>query len=96
MYVRMCLRIYVCMRYARACKLTAWQFPPACPSRCLPVFARSVRPMFATSVSPVFATVSAALPADVIGFGKRRMMERKKKSKKRKSKKENNNNNIIN
>ena len=58
MYVRMCLRIYVCMRYAR--------------------------------VSPVFATVSAALPADVIGFGKRRkskrrMMERKKKSKKRKA-----------
>ena len=52
MYVRMCLRIYVCMRYARA--------------------------------SPVSATVSAALPADVIGFGKRRMMERKKKSKKRK------------
>ena len=54
----MCLRIYVCMRYAR--------------------------------VSPVFATVSAALPADVIGFGKRRkskrrMMERKKKSKKRKA-----------
>ena len=46
--------------------------------------------------SPVSATVSAALPADVIGFGKRRMMERKKKSKKRKSKKENNNNNIIN
>ena len=64
MYVRMCLRIYVCMRYAR--------------------------------VSPVFATVSAALPADVFGSGKRRMMERKKKSKKRKSKKENNNNNIIN
>ena len=32
MYVRMCLRIYVCMRYARACKLTAWQCPPACPS----------------------------------------------------------------
>ena len=64
MYVRMCLRIYVCMRYARA--------------------------------SPVSATVSAALPADVIGFGKRRMMERKKKSKKRKSKNENNNNNIIN
>ena len=64
MYVRLCLRIYVCMRYAR--------------------------------VSPVSATVSAALPADVIGFGKRRMMERKKKSKKRKSKKENNNNNIIN
>ena len=63
-YVRMCLRIYVCMRFARA--------------------------------SPVSATVSAALPADVIGFGKRRMMERKKKSKKRKSKKENNNNNIIN
>ena len=60
----MCLRIYVCMRFARA--------------------------------SPVSATVSAALPADVIGFGKRRMMERKKKSKKRKSKKENNNNNIIN
>lgn len=60
----MCLRIYVCMRYARA--------------------------------SPVSATVSAALPADVIGFGKRRMMERKKKSKKRKSRKENNNNNIIN
>ena len=29
--------------------------------------------------------VSAALPADVIGFGKRRMMERKKKSKKRKA-----------
>ena len=83
MYVRMCLRIYVCMRYARACKLTAWQCPPACSSRCLPVFA--------TSVSPVFATVSAALPADVIGFGKRRMMERKKKSKN-----ENNNNNIIN
>ena len=57
MYVRMCLRIYVCMRYAR--------------------------------VSPVSATVSAALPADVIGFGKRRkskrrMMERKKKSKKEK------------
>ena len=56
----MCLRIYVCMRYARA--------------------------------SPVSATVSAALPADVIGFGKRRkskrrMMERKKKSKKRKSRK---------
>ena len=48
----MCLRIYVCMRYAR--------------------------------VSPVSATVSAALPADVIGFGKRRMMERKKKSKKEK------------
>ena len=53
----MCLRIYVCMRYARA--------------------------------SPVSATVSAALPADVIGFGKRRkskrmMMERKKKSKKEK------------
>ena len=46
MYVRMCLRIYVCMRYAR--------------------------------VSPVSATVSAALPADVIGFGKRRMMERRK------------------
>ena len=64
MYVRMCLRICVCMRYARA--------------------------------SPVSATVSAALPADVIGFGKRRMMERKKKSKKRKSKNENNNNNIIN
>lgn len=64
MYVRMCLRIYVCMRYARA--------------------------------SPVSASVSAALPADVIGFGKRRMMERKKKSKKRKSKNENNNNNIIN
>ena len=64
MYVRMCLRIYVCMRYARA--------------------------------SPVSASVSAALPADVIGFGKRRMMERKKKSKKRKSRKENNNNNIIN
>ena len=85
----MCLRIYVCMRYARACKLTAWQCPPACPSRCLPVFA--------TSVSPVSATVSAALPADVIGFGKRRMMERKKKSKKEeRSKKENNNNNIIN
>lgn len=42
----MCLRIYVCMRYAR--------------------------------VSPVSATVSAALPADVIGFDKRRMMERKK------------------
>ena len=60
----MCLRIYVCMRYARA--------------------------------SPVSATVSVALPADVIGFGKRRMMERKKKSKKRKSRKENNNNNIIN
>ena len=60
----MCLRIYVCMRFARA--------------------------------SPVSATVSAALPADVIGFGKRRIMERKKKSKKRKSKKENNNNNIIN
>ena len=60
----MCLRIYVCMRYALA--------------------------------SPVSATVSAALPADVIGFGKRRMMERKKKSKKRKSKNENNNNNIIN
>ena len=60
----MCLRIYVCMRYARA--------------------------------SPVSATVSAALPADVIGFGKRRMMERKKKSKKRKSRNENNNNNIIN
>ena len=61
----MCLRIYVCMRYAR--------------------------------VSPVSATVSAALPADVIGFGKRRMMERKKKSKKEeRSKKENNNNNIIN
>ena len=60
----MCLRIYVCMRNARA--------------------------------SPVSATVSAALPADVIGFGKRRMMERKKKSKKRKSKNENNNNNIIN
>ena len=55
----MCLRIYVCMRFARA--------------------------------SPVSATVSAALPADVIGFGKRRMMERKKKSKN-----ENNNNNIIN
>ena len=53
MYVRMCLRIYVCMRYARA--------------------------------SPVSASVSAALPADVIGFGKRRMMERKKKSKKRKA-----------
>ena len=35
--------------------------------------------------------VSAALPADVIGFGKRRMMERK-----RKSRNENNNNNIIN
>ena len=87
MYVRMCLRIYVCMRNERACKLTAWQCPPACPSRCLPVFARSVRPMFATSVSPVFATVSAALPADVIGFGKRRMMERKKKSKKSKSRK---------
>ena len=87
MYVRMCLRIYVCMRNERACKLTAWQCPPACPSRCLPVFARSIRPMFATSVSPV----SAALPADVIGFGKRRMMERKKKSKN-----ENNNNNIIN
>ena len=52
MYVRMCLRIYVCMRFARA--------------------------------SPVSATVSAALPADVIGFGKRRMMERKKKSKKEK------------
>ena len=84
MYVRMCLRIYVCMRYARACKLTAWQCPPACPSRCLPVFARSVSPMFATSVSPVSATVSAALPADVIGFGKRRMMEIKKKSKKEK------------
>ena len=83
MYVRMCLRIYVCMRNERACKLTAWQCPPACPSRCLPVFARSIRPMFATSVSPV----SAALPADVIGFGKRRMMERKKKSKKRKSRK---------
>ena len=65
MYVRMCLRIYVCMRFARA--------------------------------SPVSATVSAALPADVIGFGKRRMMERKKKSKKEeRSKKENNNNNIIN
>ena len=92
----MCLRIYVCMRYARACKLTAWQSPPACPSRCLPVFARSVSPMFATSVSPVFAAVSAALPVSVIGFGKRRMMERKKKSKKRKSKNENNNNNIIN
>ena len=81
MYVRMCLRIYVCMRNERACKLTAWQCPPACPSRCLPVFARSV--------SPVFAAVSAALPADVIGFGKRRkskrrMMERKKKSKKEK------------
>ena len=91
MYVRMCLRIYVCMRNERACKLTAWQCPPACPSRCLPVFARSVRPMFATSVSPVSAAVSAALPADVIGFGKRRMMERKKKSKN-----ENNNNNIIN
>ena len=61
----MCLRIYVCMRYARA--------------------------------SPVSATVSAALPADVIGFGKRRMMERKKKSKKEeRSKNENNNNNIIN
>ena len=59
MYVRMCLRIYVCMRYARA--------------------------------SPVSASVSVALPADVIGFGKRRMMERKKKSKN-----ENNNNNIIN
>ncbi len=59
----MCLRIYVCMRYARA--------------------------------SPVSATVSAALPADVIGFGKRRMMERKKKSKKRKSRNENNNNNNI-
>ena len=85
----MCLRIYVCMRYARACKLTAWQFPPACPSRCLPVFARSISPMFATSVSPASATVSAALPADVIGSGKRRkskrrMMERKKKSKKEK------------
>ena len=53
----MCLRIYVCMRYARA--------------------------------SPVSASVSVALPADVIGFGKRRkskrrMMERKKKSKKEK------------
>ena len=74
----MCLRIYVCMRYARACKLTAWQCPPACPSRCLPVFARSVRPVFATSVSPVSATVSAALPADVIGFGKRRKIKRRK------------------
>ena len=51
MYVRMCLRIYVCMRYARA--------------------------------SPVSATVSAALPADVIGFGKRMMMERKKKEEKK-------------
>ena len=57
MYVRMCLRIYECMRYAR--------------------------------VSPVSATVSAALPADVIGFGKRRKKEER-------SKKENNNNNIIN
>ena len=52
----MCLRIYVCMRYAR--------------------------------VSPVSATVSAALPADVIGFGKRRkskrmMMERKKQEEKK-------------
>ena len=75
MYVRMFLRIYVCMRYARACKLTAWQCPPACPTRCLPVFA--------TSVSPVSVTVSAALPADVIGFGKRRMMERKKKKQER-------------
>ena len=46
MYVRMCLRICVCMRYARA--------------------------------SPVSASVSVALPADVIGFGKRRMMERRK------------------
>ena len=67
MYVRMCLRIYVCMRYARA--------------------------------SPVSASVSVALPADVIGFGKRRkskrmMMERKKQEEK--SRKENNNNNIIN
>lgn len=55
-----------------------------------------VRLVFAQCVRPMFATVSAALSADVFGFGKRRMMERKKKSKKRKSKKENNNNNIIN
>ena len=52
------------------------------------VFARSVSPMFATSVSPVSASVSVALPADVIGFGKRRkskrmMMERKKKEEKK-------------
>ena len=64
---------------------------------CFSSVRQRVRPMFATSVSPVSATVSAALPADVIGFGKRRMMERKKKSKKEeRSKKENNNNNIIN
>lgn len=52
----MCLRIYVCMRNARA--------------------------------SPVSASVSVALPADVIGFGKRRkskrmMMERKKQEEKK-------------
>ena len=62
----MCLRIYVCMRYARA--------------------------------SPVSATVSVALPADVIGFGKRRKSKRRKEDgeKEERSKNENNNNNIIN
>ena len=66
MYVRMCLRIYVCMRNARA--------------------------------SPVSASVSVALPADVIGFGKRRKSKRRKEDgeKEEKSRKENNNNNIIN
>ena len=52
MYVRMCLRIYVCMRFARA--------------------------------SPVSATVSAALPADVIGFGKRRKIKRRKEDEEKK------------
>ena len=52
MYVRMCLRIYVCMRYAR--------------------------------VSPVSATVSAALPADVFGFGKRRKIKRRKEDEEKK------------
>jgi len=39
--------------------------------------------MFATSVSPVSATVSAALPADVIGFGNRRKEEERRKARRK-------------
>ena len=90
--MRACACVYTCVCVTR---VLVSSLPGNVRQRVRPVSA-SIRPMFATSVSPVFATVSAALPVDVFGFGKRRMMERKKKSKKRKSKKENNNNNIIN
>ena len=83
----MCLRIYVCMRYARACKLTAWQCPPACPS--------NVRHKRFSSVRHCVRRVTGGC----YRFWKEKEEQENddgEKEARRKSKKENNNNNIIN